>query len=132
MDSKDSQNPKECRLLKLPPELRLIIYEMVFADFQLNDKTCYRDKIKRPYLLHTCTAIREEALEIYLKRLPEILIEKREERDQVEVGSQLPAEISHLHRILIRLSLARDWTKYSKAIEEELEWWRARGGEPTA
>lgn len=78
-----------CRLLELPAELRLIIYEHYFAIFELDTTrvTPYSDI--QAALLHTCRLVRQEALDAYEGRL----IETEQERNE-----QITGDIEYLER----------------------------------
>lgn len=59
--------PSVCHLYRLPPELRIIIYEQVFASIDV--PTAVDAKMRRPSLLNCCRSVRLEAKATYLEYL---------------------------------------------------------------
>ena len=70
-------------LSKLPAELRLNIYEDVFADFTItkhdNIARCVGRNNFLPHLLNTGSAVQRDAVRTYEKRLDELLKRAQEE-----------------------------------------------------
>ena len=58
---------QKCHILLIPAELRLIIYEHYFRDFEpsLRDESAPRKATLQPSLLHACSVFEVEALSLY-------------------------------------------------------------------
>ena len=74
-----AQMQKQSVLFKLPPELRLVIYELVLGDLTLDFGI---SSVPEPELTRVCHTVRNESFPIYAERMEAILSEKVAAEDE--------------------------------------------------
>ena len=144
-DAKTAPSPAKCHFLDRPPELRLMIYEELFAASPLDFNKIWSTTrtLPSPALLATCGTIRAEAGKVYLNRLcSEMSIiakqcasahaEYKALSDQSgqavilqgRFGASESEEVAALKR---SVTLEQTFIKGKKLVGEELKRWRAQG-----
>lgn len=82
-------------LLKLPPELRILIYEEVFADLSGHEKD-------DPPLFKTCRLVRDDATPTYVARLKAVVMAQLENKTQTL--QKMKTELAELQTIIAGMS----------------------------